>query len=451
MLRPVAVAVAAAALTLALGAPARAEDPPPDWEQRYRELVERQRQLDERLRAMEKRDDEERRAPLYGFGPSGFFIGRAADGTQARFHVELQTDGRAFFDDSAHNLVSQFVIRRARPIIDGTLGGILDFRVMPDFGQGTVHVVDAWVNLRPWKWLQLRAGKFKVAFGLERVQHDRYLIFLERGLPSQLTPDRDVGAMLHGEVARGAFAWQLGLVDGGPGNSSIDGDTNTAKDYFARVFAHPLRPLGNRWVEGLGVGFATTYGKERGVPPNSSLPVYRTAGQNIFFSYLPNVLASGTHYRLSPQLYYYGGRVGMLAEYVRTSTGVIDGGVGTGTIVNQAWQVMASVLVTRDRASYEGVVPERPFSWRKRQFGAVEVGARYGELRVGDTAFPRYADPLKSARQALEWGLIANWYWTWYARFGLQFSRTTFRGGGGAVGRDRPPEEVLIGRLQLAF
>ncbi len=454
-----AIALASLATTArAQTSPDSATAPPPtvDWEKRYQELLAKQRELDERLRVQEQHVTDERKHPAFGFGHAGFYFGDIEHhGTQVRLRLVLQADGRAFFDDTAKNLTSQFVIRRGRPILDGTIGDVVDFRFMPDFGLGTPQLVDAYINLRPWTWLQLRGGKFKVPTGIERVQHDQYLVFLERALPSLLTPDRDVGAMLHGDVAHAAFSWQLGVTNGTPGNTSVDGDLNTAKDYIFRVFAHPFRPLGRAFVDKLGIGFAATYGKERGTSANTSLPSYKTTGQNVFFSYLVDpkgvttTLASGDHWRVAPQLYYYFDRFGMMTEYIRTSTGVTNGTV-FGTVVNQAWQVAASVLLTHDKAAYDGVDPRHPFNLRQHHIGAVEVGARYSELRAGDGAFPIFADPAKSARAALEWAVVGNWYFTFYLRFGLMFARTTFTGGGGATG-DRPPEEVLIGRLQLAF
>jgi phosphate-selective porin OprO/OprP len=124
---------------------------------------------------------------------------------------------------------------------------------------------------------------------------------------------------------------------------------------------------------------------------------------------------------------------------------------GTQTLLeNQAWQVQANVVVTGEHASYEGVQPKRPFSLRQRHFGALELAARYGELRVDAATFPRFADANKSARAALEWAVETNWHFTRLVKFALLFARTTFKGGA-PLGGDRVPENALIGRLQVAF
>jgi hypothetical protein len=80
------------------------------------------------------------------------------------------------------------VIRRARPIFEGTLWRIFDFRIMPDFGGGTSALFDGYVECRFSKALRVRAGKFKPPLGLERLRSATDLDFVERGAPTSLAP-----------------------------------------------------------------------------------------------------------------------------------------------------------------------------------------------------------------------------------------------------------------------
>jgi phosphate-selective porin OprO/OprP len=392
--------------------------------------------------------------PLYGFSPeSGFFLGRP-DTFQVRLRGLLQIDGRAYFDTGTTPLPDQLVLRRMRPILEGTFGNFVDFRIMPDFGGGQAVVQDALIDIRPWRWLALRAGKFKAPLGLERLQNDAQMPFLERGLPSNLVPDRDIGASLHGDVGGGLLIYEVGIYNGGPdGSNNPDGDTNDGKDGVFRVFSHPLRFLKKAAVNNLGIGFGASYGKQHGTATVTGLAPIRTAGQNTFFSYLPTVIAISDRYRLSPQLYYYVGPVGILAEYVRSST-TVTADVSTTyprvTLTHQAFQVEATVAITPgDKPSYAGVHPKRPITRGTRQFGALDVSARIGALYVDPAAFPMFADENKSARSALEWAVQVNWYPTDYLRAGVFFARTVFDRGA-AMG-DRRPENALIGRLQVYF
>ncbi|HEX9103427.1 MAG TPA: porin [Polyangia bacterium] len=429
-------------------------------DQRLQDQERRLRDQEQRLEKQEARSyarDLELRQRILGLGPDGFALGSRDSGFQLRLRGVVQADGRAFFATAANQpLADQFLVRRARPILEGTIGDFVDFRILPEFGQGNFQLLDAFVDLRPWKWLALRGGKYKTPFGLERLQQEQYLLFVERGLPQNLVPDRDIGAALHGVVGDGLLAYEAGLFNGTVDGGNVDGDNNDGKDWVFRVFAHPLRRV--RGFHDLGVGFAATYGKQRGTIAATGLPQLKTTGQNTFFTFLfdptgvkPSIVALGDRYRFSPQLYYYVGPVGVLAEYVYSATTVTAYGSGTQTLLaNQAWQVQASVVVTGEHASYEGVQPRRPFSLRRRHFGALELAARYGELRVDGATFPAFADPAKSARAALEWAVEANWHFTRLVKFALLFARTTFAGGA-PTGGDRAPENALIGRLQIAF
>ena len=165
------------------------------------------------------------------------------------------------------------------------------------------------------------------------------------------------------------------------------------------------------------------------------------------------VIAIGDRYRFSPQLYWYVGPVGLLAEYVYsavTVTNFLDGSPPRKTLAHQAWQLEAQAVVTGERPGYNGVRPRHPFNPLRKQFGALELVARYGELRIDPATFPTYADPTKSASQALEWGAGFNWYLFDVLKISADFVRTTFKGGAGPTG-DRRPENALMGRVQLSF
>ena len=124
---------------------------------------------------------------------------------QVRLRGLIQADARAYFDTATTALPDQFLMRRVRPIIEGTVADIVDYKIVPDFGQGSALLYDAYIDLRPFRWVALRVGKFKTPFGLERLQNDANMAFMERGLPLMLVPDRDIGASLHGNRRTAPF------------------------------------------------------------------------------------------------------------------------------------------------------------------------------------------------------------------------------------------------------
>src|SRR5213078_5313763 len=92
-----------------------------------------------------------------------------------------------------------FLLRRARPIFQGTVYRDFDFVFVPDFGGSSVQIFAAYANYRYDSWLQLRAGKFKVPVGLEQLQSDPVTSFNERSLVTDLVPNRDIGFQLWGD------------------------------------------------------------------------------------------------------------------------------------------------------------------------------------------------------------------------------------------------------------
>src|SRR5262249_35141549 len=130
-----------------------------------------------------------------------------------------------------------------------------------------------------------------------------------------------------------------------------------------------------------------------------------------FFAYNRGVVASGTQSRLAPQLYYYAGPYGLMAEQITSSVDMRNE-TARGKVTNRGWFVQASRVVTGEEASYsQDVVPRRPLDPRTGGWGALELAARYSELRLDQDAFRLgFADPRVSASRANALTLGLNWY-----------------------------------------
>jgi phosphate-selective porin OprO/OprP len=203
----------------------------------------------------------------------GFSI-KSADGKFAvRLKGLIQTDGRFFLSDHAVPATNPFFVRRARPILEATVGKYLEFRLQPDFGQGATVLFDAYSDIKILPAFAVRVGKFKPPVDLERYQSASDIVFAERALATNLAPNRDVGLQLSGDVASGVFGWQAGVFNGVPDLGSGDGDISDAKDFVGRVF---LQPFKTGPLTGLGVGVAATTGLERGSTATPALASYRT-------------------------------------------------------------------------------------------------------------------------------------------------------------------------------
>lgn len=354
--------------------------------------------------------------------------------------------------------ISSFVARRVRPTLEGTLFDRFGFRIMPDFGSGAVVLQDAYTDVRFWPQLKLRGGKFKEPVGLERLQSANNLLFVERALPTNLVPNRDLGFQLFGDLWDGTLSYALGVFNGVTDGGSADTDNNDAKDFAGRVFAQPFLKTEIAPLKGLGIGVSGTYGKQVGSATSPNLPSYKTNGQLTFFRYLNTAasgatpanitIANGEVFRLSPQTYYRWGPFGLLGEYVLSSQRVVNGG-STAKLKNQAWQTATSYVLTGEKASYQGVKPKNPFNPKEGKWGAVELAARYHELRVDHDTFPNFASVTQSAHRARAFGGGINWYLNDNVKLVADYEQTLFNGG--ATTGNRPTEKVVESRLEVAF
>ena len=154
---------------------------------------------------------------------SGGFVIRSADGDNTlRIGADLQTDLRMFTGAGSSSLIDQTLLRRVRPTISGTLYKDIDYFIRPDFGQGSVIIYDAYVQLNYIPHFAVRIGKFKPPVGLERLQSDDDTSFVERGLPTLLAPSRDIGFQMSGDIVNRRLAYQIGVFNGVPDNSLSD-------------------------------------------------------------------------------------------------------------------------------------------------------------------------------------------------------------------------------------
>src|SRR3954468_2635163 len=242
-----------AALAVILTAPATLLAADDDIEKLKNQI----RDLDQKVRILERRDEVNREsADAKGkegsrltAGPGGFSFSSADTNFLLKVRGYVQADGRFYVNDHIPGN-DTFLMRRVRPIFEGTVWKHYDFRVMLDFASGinssasnNGFLQDGYLNVHYWPEFQIQVGKFKPPVGLERLQSGANLLFAERGLPTQLVPNRDVGLQLHGQIMEGVLGYQVGVFNGVQDGASGDSDVGTDdhKDVAARLFAQPFK------------------------------------------------------------------------------------------------------------------------------------------------------------------------------------------------------------------
>lgn len=377
---------------------------------------------------------------------------KAPGGLEVKLRGLVQADLRQFADGSTQN--DGFLFRRIRPTLEGTWGPLVGFRLTPEFAGDSATIVDAYVDLKFDPRATVRVGKVKGPVGLERLQYGGTTAFVERGFPTELAPNRDLGAQLQGDVFGGVLNYTVGVYNGTvDGRDAVTSNPDGEFEYAGRLFWEPFKNSdGNLGT--LGIGVAASVGDTFGAG-NNFLPRYRTPGQEQFFGYGSNIAANGERLRKTVQGYYYRGPLGLLGEWITSSQDVrVVSGTGAGTrakLENEAWQVVAGWVLTGEDASFRGVVkPSSPFTIGKEGWGALEVVGRYGRLDIDDAAFPLFANAAASASGARSWGVGLNWYLTQNLKLATSYTQASFDGGA-AAGADREDEKALFTRAQLSF
>ena len=316
---------------------------------------------------------------------------------------------------------------------------------MPDFGNGTAVLLDAYFDIRFSPKFRVRAGKDKTPIGYELLQGDPFLLFPERTLASSLVPNRDVGIQVQGDLsprlfyAAGIFN---GVLDGV--NSVLDLDSNSGKDLAGRVVWQPFRSA--RTPAGALNGFGVQVGGSTGSQAGALLPAFRTSVGQVYFAYAASASANGGRQRVSPAVFYYYKAFGAFAEYMRSTQAVARSGT-EADVTNQGWEVTGSLVLTGEPASDRGVRPKNGFDPANGHWGALQFVARYSALTVDQETFDGGFAAATASREAKSFTLGVNWYPVAFIKYYATFERTSFEGGNAP----RPTENVILFRAQVAF
>jgi len=303
----------------------------------------------------------------------------SGEGIQLTLGGYLQVDGR-WVGGSASRAPDGLLLRRARLVFDAARDDGWHVRLQPDFGQGRVLVQDAFVG-----WMgratTVRLGRFRPAFGTERMQSSSTLLFPERSQVNALMPSRSFGGqLLHSRrgfrVAIGGFRTPIGTdvptVD-------TDGDVRAVGGTGHDLLLHSgwRAQRGARYVDLQGSVLA---GREQGSPETPALTRLLSVSQLPLVVFRDDGSASGTSFADGNR-----GRasVGGAAGTARWMTGaevahqwqMIRLGERRENFQASAVSLRAALVMGGTRAATQEVTPGG-------RLGALEFGVRAGLLQV---------------------------------------------------------------------
>ena len=175
-----------------------------------------------------------------------------------RLHTQLATSS------AAGGKSLDFFTRRARFTVDIRVSPLLDARVQPEFGGGSLDLKDAYFRLNFDPALRLSTGQFKRAFDIFELDSSTDIVVVERtgridGLAgcggtggtcslSRFTQKlahsgRDVGVKVDGSVGEG-FSYMATLTNG---TGAVGADENSGKSLAGRA---SVRIADRVWISG---------------------------------------------------------------------------------------------------------------------------------------------------------------------------------------------------------
>jgi len=425
--------------------------------------------------APKSEQQEQMNLPMVDVSENGLIFRSEDNHHMVRLGGLLQLDDREFVDAGTTDM-SKFLIRRARPYASGYFYDDWEYRFAPEFALSSPNAVayqttiaDAFINYDPIEEIQVQVGKFTVPVGLETLTPAAYLPFSERSLTSNLIPNRDLGVMTHGSLFSDKVSWAA-MVGAGARNDTVQSglDYGSGPVGYFRLFGQPFRgetevPEELRGLH-LGVGGSIGWQSQNSSISSANLfQNYSTDGGNTFLTFPNGLGVQGEVWRISPQVYYNYGPFECWAEFTAEQQGVNTAGVygssggGFTNYQTTAWDVVLDWVITGERASLGGVVPEKPLNFDTGDIGAWELALRYDGLAAGANMFRPIEQgglgisQTESATGVNGASLGLNWYPNRIIRIGLTVEYNAFTGGGAQGTVVENNELGFITRLQLLY
>ena len=293
--------------------------------------------------------------------------------------------------------------------VDGRLFDVIGFQIEREMGDDERPWRDVFVELRKWRAMRARVGRFKVPFGLERLTSISDLDFARRSIATEaLTPGRDTGVELNGRILGRALSYQAGVFQHDGDVSRGGTDAPAGRTAAARIVGTPFAWASSREAQRVEVGFAMTAGD---VP--EGLNGLRARTSNDYEAVAP-VYVFGTRLRFAADAVFAQGPLSVKGEFLEARDQRKRQGLGDedlADVVGRGWYVSGTSFVL-GRLKSNGT-PRTPLAGGG--IGAIQIAARLESLAFGSDApgeeprrNPRAPNILPNDIRALTLGV--NWF-----------------------------------------
>jgi phosphate-selective porin OprO and OprP len=321
------------------------------------------------------------------------------------FTLRLQEDARDPGDSPAD--FSTWELHRFRVGLDGELFQRIQFSVEREarenendsqenlVGSQASLWKDVYVDANLSTGFQIRAGRFKIPFGVEELTSIASLDFVYRSVgTSYLAPARDTGLELHGRFFGRGLQYYIGGFQHDGDNAKSRKIKGGDETWAGRITGTPFKRTKKAHLDNLEFGTAMT---STSVSDESVLP-NGLRGRTVMsqFTFYEPVFVKGTRTRLEADVDWNAGRFNARGEYMWVSDQRKNQGFGDEDLPDAratAWFVSGTFLLTGDRK-------DRPLEPRRPLFrggaGAIEIAGRYERLEFGGV--PGDDEPFRNPR-----------------------------------------------------
>lgn len=299
---------------------------------------------------------------------------RAGKWLRADFRARFQGDVRRSEALTADETESGLDIARRRVGIEGRLAQVVDYQV--EYEVGAREWRDLYLDYRQFEAVRVRAGKFKLPFGLDENTSATNLDFVYRSrIASRLAPGRDRGVAVHGRVFKKLLTYEAGVFQNDGDNARPSRSTRVfgSRTTAARLVVDPFRgsksPLADVQA---GIAFSGTTVPE-GFP---AIRARTVLGASFFES---DVWVKGRRQRTGLEARWRPGPFSLQAEYIRLTDerrGQAVDESDLSPLLAEGWYVSGTFAVTGEKKSAGLDTP-------RHRFGAVELAARLETLSFG--------------------------------------------------------------------
>ncbi len=298
----------------------------------------------------------------------------------------------AFYDQDKNNLGDGTELRRARLDVEGRMFHDWTYELAVDFSDGDADVKDAYIGYEGWWPASFKVGQFKEPFSLEELTSSKYITFMERALPNEFAPGRNIGIGGH-------RYWDSFTVAGGVFGEAFDSDTDDEGDegygVVGRLTFAPIHQDRRALHLGAAAEYRVTDDEDQirfRARPESHVTDVRFVNtgriQEVDHTVKYGLEAAGVWGPFSVQ-----------GEYIYTD---VDRNSGFEDVDFDGWYAYASWFPTGESRNYKAKKGAFGRVKPRHRYGAWELAARYSTIDLND-------DPITGGEEKnVTLGL--NWY-----------------------------------------